>query len=186
MLVIVWSHVWSWNETQVTGKPTCSAREEAKSRGPPDAMLLLMVSQNCPFVSLVFFRGTLCLLVHNPYELQRYVIYIHIYIYIFTTNPSLPKLGHQFDTDWKIVWGPQVVEFAESYAVSSAARTVGPTRLVDTIGQCGFPDQEWASQFCDSWISYNIALHQPAMSWNTYFDPWQVRKGPTLRLMVEI
>ena len=29
-----------------------------------------------------------------------------------------------------------------SYAVSSAARTVGPTRLVDTIGQCGFPDQE--------------------------------------------
>ena len=80
MLVIVWSHVWSWNETQVTGKPTCSAREEAKSRGPPDAMLLLMVSQNCPFVSLVFFRGTLCLLVHNPYELQRYVIYIYTYL----------------------------------------------------------------------------------------------------------
>ena len=80
MLVIVWSHVWSWNETQVTGKPTCSAREEAKSRGPPDAMLLLMVYQNCPFVSLVFFRGTLCLLVHNPYELQRYVIYIYTYL----------------------------------------------------------------------------------------------------------
>jgi hypothetical protein len=83
-----------------------------------------------------------------------YIIYIlYLFIYISTTNPSLlniaNKLGHQFGTDWKIVWGPQVVEFAESYAVSSAARTVGPTRLVDTIGQCGFPDQEWASQFCD-------------------------------------
>lgn len=39
------------------------------------------------------------------------------------------------------------MEFAESYAVSSAARTVCPVRLADKhficcIGQSGFPDQE--------------------------------------------